>query len=874
MEEWPFTGREAELDRGRRALERGRGILVCGETGAGKSALCRRVLREHAASDERVVVVAGKAVGSTAPFEAFAALIGDSAPALTVVGMAHRVQAHARGRHLTLMADDIDRLDEQSSRVVLQLALEGAVVIATARDAVHLAAVAELWTSGRCERIDLSGLVPDDVGHLLEAALGAPVPSAVVAVFADRSRGNPLLLRELVGAALAGGQLARIAEGWRLSADPPLGPSVYELVAARLAAVPPRQRAALELIACGEPMQYSVAAALVGEGALTELEAARLIRVDAGLETETVATGHPLYGEVLRGDMPLLRARRLRLRLARLLEGTRRPHDLVRAALWRWESGAWVDPERLLQAARAAQSISLETAERLARAAHATQRSLAATLLLAEILIHQGRAAEGQELLEGLPSEALEPADRERIVYCRAVGGGLLAGDSGHAADAVEALIADLGDASGGLRALHAALLAFDARFSDALAAGAPLADDVSRTAPVRVLAAIGAVGATFWTGRFGATVARASAVLPLARGAEARAAAPYSAASLALLAVCAQAESGRLDESEAMARRLSSDAPGDSFTAPRADYCLGRVALARGHSREAAGSFRRCIAGLDRFDAFMRPHVGALLARAEAAHGNATKARAILRAECGSPVAAAYAPDSECAEAAVLAAEGLIGRAADRAAWAAALAADRQQWSSALWAAHDAARYGAPQAVAAIATEAAAHVEGPYAAAVQAHIAALSQGAGGLLDEVAFTLMTLGSAGTAVEASLAAAIAHAGAADGRAARRSAWRAQEWAAETDTVTPWLIGSPEAPPLSRREREVALLARSGRSDAQIAALLQISVRTVQSHLEHAYRKLGIERRTQLDGLAARDEGPGPERLEGVLRWGRR
>jgi DNA-binding CsgD family transcriptional regulator len=51
-------------------------------------------------------------------------------------------------------------------------------------------------------------------------------------------------------------------------------------------------------------------------------------------------------------------------------------------------------------------------------------------------------------------------------------------------------------------------------------------------------------------------------------------------------------------------------------------------------------------------------------------------------------------------------------------------------------------------------------------------------------------------------------------------------------------------------LSRREREVALLAARGQSAAEIAAELFVSKRTVETHLGSVYAKLGVESRTDL------------------------
>jgi DNA-binding CsgD family transcriptional regulator len=60
----------------------------------------------------------------------------------------------------------------------------------------------------------------------------------------------------------------------------------------------------------------------------------------------------------------------------------------------------------------------------------------------------------------------------------------------------------------------------------------------------------------------------------------------------------------------------------------------------------------------------------------------------------------------------------------------------------------------------------------------------------------------------------------------------------------------------APPsrLSPRERELVTLVARGRTDAQIAGELFISVRTVRSHLDRIRDKTGCRRRADLTRLA--------------------
>lgn len=50
------------------------------------------------------------------------------------------------------------------------------------------------------------------------------------------------------------------------------------------------------------------------------------------------------------------------------------------------------------------------------------------------------------------------------------------------------------------------------------------------------------------------------------------------------------------------------------------------------------------------------------------------------------------------------------------------------------------------------------------------------------------------------------------------------------------------------PLTKREREVMALVTAGKTNAQIALIIDISARTVQKHLEHVFVKLGVETRT--------------------------
>ncbi len=81
---------------------------------------------------------------------------------------------------------------------------------------------------------------------------------------------------------------------------------------------------------------------------------------------------------------------------------------------------------------------------------------------------------------------------------------------------------------------------------------------------------------------------------------------------------------------------------------------------------------------------------------------------------------------------------------------------------------------------------------------------------------------------------------------------------------SDTKPTAGAGSPG--PLTRHEREVAILFAQGLSNRAIASRLFISERTAETHVQHIFTKLGLEARTQVAAWAAQrglmptDTGP--------------
>jgi DNA-binding CsgD family transcriptional regulator len=74
------------------------------------------------------------------------------------------------------------------------------------------------------------------------------------------------------------------------------------------------------------------------------------------------------------------------------------------------------------------------------------------------------------------------------------------------------------------------------------------------------------------------------------------------------------------------------------------------------------------------------------------------------------------------------------------------------------------------------------------------------------------------------------------------------------AEEQPSVAAGSAAVPDVARLSPRERELVILVAQGRTNAQIAAQLYITVRTVSSHLDRIRDKTGCRRRADLTRLA--------------------
>ena len=271
---------------------------------------------------------------------------------------ADALQERAGGRPVVLGVDDAQLLDPPSAALVLHLTETGAafIVCDPALGRAMPGCRESLWKDAGAIRLDLQTLSEEDTGALVEAVLGAPVEERARLWLFERSQGNVLYVRELLLGALASGALRETRGFWQLTRRPPPSRSLTELVEVRMAGLDPNERAALELLALGEPLRLSEMMQLVGPDVLAAVEQRGLVRLDGPSIDDSVRVAHSLYAEVVRESMPVTRAHEVRLRLAELLQGRadRTSDDALRIAHWLLDAGQPIPVELSIEAADAA----------------------------------------------------------------------------------------------------------------------------------------------------------------------------------------------------------------------------------------------------------------------------------------------------------------------------------------------------------------------------------------------------------------------------------------------------------------------------------------------------------------------------------------
>jgi len=864
-----LVGRQHEVRHLRRLLSEplGSNALIAGPAGVGKSRLAEEVAETARSSGWTVLRARGSRAAATIPLGAFAHLLpSDLGVAGSRLELLHGAVRHlaelAEGVRLLVVIDDAHHLDGASATLTYLLATASpAVTLLTVRtEESSPDPIAALWLEGHADRVELASLSREETDLLAETLLVGPVDRATLAELWRLTRGNALLTVEVLRAARVGGAWQQIDGLWHHSG--PLGAAerLAAVIDSRLAHLSAADRAALELLAVGEPVPMDVLDRAVGADRVAVLEQGGLVEVSAEVRPAVVRTRHPLYGEVLRDRMPRARVRTSARLLADTLDGlgaTRR-EDVFRLALWRLEAGDLDDPEALTDAAR--QAVTLfehDLALRLAQAAIDAGVGARARLCLAEALAGLGRVEEAESAFA-----AIDTTDHPEVIVPRAWNLAMLPGN----ADAALALLKDAADRAGDVevadevRVAEATLRSFLGDQGGALELAQRVLERAGASDRVLVQALTITTAASALHGRPVTALADIERGLDLV--ARADDAVPMAEMKLRVTRALALDIQGALRAAEHYIRPVYLDALDRNAWHEISTYgaALSHLLLSRGRIAECARVAAESAFAAERADPLaVGPSCVGLRALALAQSGDLAGAQAILdEHDRLHPHGHRLAHLTARARAWVAAQEG---RTAD--AVALADRAGRELRAAGLlgWAAvqfHDVVRFGAPEVVVEGLADLAAEVEGPLVDALAAHAAAAAHGRADDLAAVAGVLAELGADLIAAELYTSVANAYRRSSREEDARRADRRSRNLGRGCIGARTPGLGTLRAK-LTARQLEVAVLAASGLTNRKIAERLRISSRTVDNHLAQVYASLGIAGRGELKTALRGDSG---------------
>ena len=865
---WPLVGRTTELSIARASVRDRRGVVVLGEAGVGKTRLASELVRESTGTDVAWHSVVGSSGAARVPLGAWSHLLPNTwEPAGNDVATWRYLTSHLRAPNgeIHLLVDDAHWLDSVSVGFLHHLLVTGlAKALVTARrDEGNDKQLTTLWKDGHLTRLDLEPFGYDDTEAALEAALGDPIEPRTARRFHEQSGGNILMLRELVDAGRTDGTLRRAHGAWIQAVASRPSPRLADLLSDRIEGLGPDEVAGAELVALGEPIPEELLRQVVESDVVRRLVSRRLVHVEGVGHKRIARSVHPLIAQVLVERMAGSHRDAAIASLIALFEsadaeltGT----DVMRLALWRLDIGADLEGGLALRAAELALArTDFVLAERFAARAVDGGETTLGTVMLGEALVGQQRHAAAERVLAPLHGDvgALDEVLRMRYAQVRAIA---LGTELGRVDDAVAVLQSTLATLPVGPRRRM-----LEARVADLLAdsglfrAAAPLADARIKGIADDEVAALCAFVAEglirMFCGRCRDTLELCDLMLPVAL--RHREEVPAGLGWIAAQRMLALYVVGDLAAASEFGGALEVLVADDPDTTLRAGVLMfrGMVAADEGRLEEALRLLQRAAAlhELDNRRGY-QSFCFAITSRVHAQRGDLDAAALALDAARRHlwPGGQVFSFDVDAAAIWLSALRGDRREAQRELDQAVAHAQDEGMVSIEIYLRHEAIRAGFDPKGHAEALAQLAEVEQSQRGVLLAqHARALATDDADGLAATATAFAELGQHLRAAEAFAQAAVRYRRAGSPGSAARAKARSQiERTQCVGAVTPALQDDPSVLGLTGRELDVATLAASGATNQDIAARLGISVRTVETHLQRAFDKLGVHRRGEL------------------------
>ena len=442
-----LAGREETLSAVLESLRRpgGHGAVVAAETGLGKTAVAAAAARELGSALPVHWVYASPALTSV-PYGALAALLPDIPPAQTGSPLAvmraliaklrsetgnDNAGTRREGAEPLVIVDDAHEMDSSSLDLLSQLLDAGEIrLLVLTRTFSDVAGVLPQVWDGQLTRHRLLPLTEEEVHFLCEQELPGQVSTTASVELARLTGGNPVYVLALIEEGVRSGYLIERHGIWVLSdARLPVGGRVADLLKARLRGLDAEERAALETICLAEPFPVQAAFRLGMHRSLDRLEQSLLVRLSQGPDgAQVLRPLHPIYGATVRNMVPAARSARLLAQVQQDLPGTGE-ESLLRWVDWCLTLGAVPPEEQLLRAAKEANNrsdprLALRAAAAVPPGSGRTAARLEEARALLQLAEPEAAAAAAHGALgEAADLRTLKQAVMVQIQVCLQLGG-------------------------------------------------------------------------------------------------------------------------------------------------------------------------------------------------------------------------------------------------------------------------------------------------------------------------------------------------------------------------------------------------------------------------------------------------------------------
>lgn len=371
---WPIVGREEDAALLLQRLSSGSGgVVVMGSPGMGKSTVAAAALaqiRDNNQNNQHVLLLPTpqEQAGALSYVEQWLGVT--TAVAATIDAVADQILARLLPDPavpdpavpdpavpdpvpvLILALDDLHLVDNFSAGVLARLVTDGRIqLVGTSREEPGLPpALNSLWRGGRIDRIDLVPLSYDSIRLILRAALPGPASNDMAYRLWEATAGNPLHVRELLYSIVEAGDVSYAEHAWVWTAPLRTNRRLVDLLASDITTLSGAERDVVDLVSLAESVPLSLLAPTATDAVLSSLVDRGLIVLATGHGEPTVRIGHPLYAETLRSLLYPRRKRELFGLLPEPSPERHSPQELCRRVDWALECGLMPSPQVLLAA--------------------------------------------------------------------------------------------------------------------------------------------------------------------------------------------------------------------------------------------------------------------------------------------------------------------------------------------------------------------------------------------------------------------------------------------------------------------------------------------------------------------------------------------